>query len=723
MYLRRHVLGTTSKAKTISVALCAGSLLALFSISSPILAAETLSAAEAALFAPKINQLARDVERASSIRTIKQLQYVYSQYAEFGMWDEMAALFSDKAEAIYGNDALRGRENIGRYLQEKFGGGKTGLPPGGLHTQLFMAPVVTLSTDGKSAQGRWTELSMLGRYGEKAEWAGGMEVNDYVMEGDTWKIAKLHYYAQFAGPYATGWFSLTPDTPVVPYHYTASQAGRPVPDEASDAIQAASKQSLAEIERRIASMNDEDQVRNLQNIYGYYADRKMWDDVTDLFSSDGAFEIAGVGIYEGVKGIRRALERDGPAGLRTGQVHDQIQLHTIVTMDPNGIEARARGLQLGMLTPKLGEAYWSVSVFENRYLKQNGIWRIREMRIYPKMKADYYQGWGKSSIVDPAPARQFAPDRPSPASNAPQTASVIPVFDFPNPATGKAVGYPAGFRIVGAERLVQAPGAAVESSVQGNLNVRLAEAQRKLAVSKAYDAVENISSTFGYYLDDSLWDQFVENMAENGTRPQGAGFYVGREHLYRAMMQSHTAPWSPTNPIDGIRLHLRIQPVIDITPDAKSAFIRTRMFLYYANTKKAGGWNSGMYPNDTAVLENGVWKMKVGGVIDETYFNSPSYEEGWAKPRAGRRNVAPEEGSAPASGPTAGTQGGVARRNGGTIDFPPDIPWTLFDDYRRKDFRTTNWPEIKPMWFHYRNPVSGRVPPNYCPDILTCYKY
>jgi SnoaL-like protein len=32
-------------------------------------------------------------------------------------------------------------------------------------------------------------------------------------------------------------------------------------------------------------MNDEDAIRNLQNAYGYYMDRKMWDDVTDLFTA------------------------------------------------------------------------------------------------------------------------------------------------------------------------------------------------------------------------------------------------------------------------------------------------------------------------------------------------------------------------------------------------------------------------------------------------------
>lgn len=30
------------------------------------------------------------------------------------------------------------------------------------------------------------------------------------------------------------------------------------------------------------------------------------------------------------------------------------------------------------------------------------------------------------------------------------------------------------------------------------------------------------------------------------------------------------------------------------------------------------------------------------------------------------------------------------------------------------------WPDIKPMWFAYPNPVSGRLPENYCPDLKTC---
>ena len=674
----------------------------------------------------KIEQLARDVQRAQDLRTVKELQYMYIQLAEVGMWDEMGQMFSDNAEGIFGDQVVRSRDAIAKYLLTTYGQGKVGLPAGGVHVQLFQAPVVTLSVDGKSAVGRWQKIVMLGRSGGDAAWEGGMEVNTYVKDAAGWKISKLHYYRQFAGPYDTGWFSTAKDLPIVPYHYTPSLAGRPVPDEAGDADRTPTNLTLPELERRVTLMNDEDTVRNLQNIYGYYIDRKMWDDVTDLFATDGVMEVAGVGIYQGVKGIRRALERDGPIGLKSGQVNDHLQFHTIVTVDPSGLEATARGLDLGMLTPKLGEAYWSESVFVNRFVKQDGAWRIREMRVFPRMKSDYYLGWGKSAITDPAPGPESAPDRPSSLTSA-QAKAGIPAFGFPNLATGKPVQYPAGSAVIGTDRLLAAP-VAPASQVTDTApltEARLANARRKLNVSKAYDAIENISSSFGYYLDDWVWDEFIELMAAGGTRPQGQGFYVGREHMYRSMTQSHLAPWSPSNPREGIRLHTRIQPVIDVTPDARTAKIRTRMFLYYANATQPGAWNSGMYPNDTAILEDGAWKMNVGGVIDETYFNSQGYKQGWGKPDGRGRGPGPVgEAGAPQAARGTGAPGGRGvSRNGNPIDFPPDIPWTVFADFRRKGFSEANWPEIKPMWFHYRNPVSGRTPPNYCPDILTCYKY
>jgi SnoaL-like domain len=656
----------------------------------------------------RIEQLQRAVDRAQSLRDVKQLQYLYSQLAQFGLWNEMANLFSAQGEIMVDDKVtFKGQQAIAAHLAQEFNDGKQGLPKGGLHADFIEQPVVTLSYDGLAATGRWRKLAMDGQQTGDARWSGGMQVNDYVKEQGRWRIVRLHYYPQIEGPYDTGFVSTKPNFPLVPYHYTPAQAGRPVPDEPSGSDRHFESQSLDQIEHRIGAMNDEDKIRNLQNMYGYYADRKMWSDVVDLFALNGVYEIGGLGVWHGPKSIRRALERDGPEGLQRGQVNDQLQLSVIVHIDPSEMEAHARGMTLGMLSPKLGEAYWAVGVFENRYIKQAGVWRVQEMHWFPQMKADYYQGWARSSVPEAKPAHASAPDQPSPVQRSLQRSGAIPAFSFDNPATGKAITYPDGAVVLRADGATVGVVSASASGPDGDVNERLLVAQRHLDVSKAYDAIENVSNTFGYYLDDNVWDQFTENIAVNGSRPQSTGFYVGREHIYRAMTQAHVyggAP-SPLNPRAILNFHQRLQPVILVAPSGRTAIIRTRLLLSHALADFSAGFSSGMYPNDSAVLEEGIWKLQMGGEIDETYFNSTNYKDGWARPS---------------------TTPGPASRKAATgisneIDFPPDIPWSLFMDFRLKGMRENNWPDIKPMWFSYRNPVSGRIPPNYCPDFLQCF--
>jgi hypothetical protein len=53
-----------------------------------------------------------------------------------------------------------------------------------------------------------------------------------------------------------------------------------------------------------------------------------------------------------------------------------MQLDMAVAIEPGGLEARTRGLEFGMLgEADTGTAFYTLAIFENRYVKQNGIWR------------------------------------------------------------------------------------------------------------------------------------------------------------------------------------------------------------------------------------------------------------------------------------------------------------------------------------------------------------
>ena len=661
----------------------------------------------------RVDRLAQNIERAESVRDVKRLQETYAQYSQFGLWDEMAALFADDAEMIRGNDRVRGQAAIADYFLETFGNGRHGLPAGGLHTQLVFRPLVNVSADGQSARGRWWEWSMTGRFGGDANWAGGIYENEYVRDDGVWKFARVHYYPMLAGPYETGWRNVYEDQKVVPYHFTTDETGIPVPDLPASApvLDATTDPArrLVNLEQRILVMNEEDRVRNLQNAYGYYVDRKMWDDVTDLFADDAVLEIADVGIYEGREGIRRALERMGPAGLGHGELNDHMQLDMIVSVDPANLEARSRGIEWGLLgDADDGTAFFTLAVFVNRYVRTDDVWRIREMRVFPVMKTDYDEGWAKSAVVDPPPSEAHAPDRPVPAADR-MSAGAIPVFFAPNPVTGRAVALPEGARTVGAERLLPSPAFVRRPSAQEPLDTRIAEAERRLAVSKARDGVENVSAAYGDYLDDLDFGPLAAIFAVEGNKQiPFTGFYVTRESIAaRDQNRGAAAQSGEPRPRTSLPLHLRTQPVIHVADDGRSAAIRTRLFQPQSHITRAMGFGSGMY-NDQAVLEDGIWRLW-SVAIDEHYFQSAGYEGGWS-------GVEPQD---PA---TLQRQGGAT-----SSDYPPDIPLTELgrreEGFRGGTGQTLAWPSILPMWFHYRNPVSGREPEHYWPDCVPCIDY
>ena len=342
--------------------------------------------------------LARDVDRAESVRAVKDLQRTYAQYSQFGLWRQMSLLFTADGVADFGEGAqIQGRDAIARTLTQDLGGG--GLTPGQFHTQLIEEPLVNLAPNGEHAQGRWYGFYLLADGKGGASLEGGVYENDYAREGGRWKIAALRFHPQYAGPYETGWTNWR-GQPIglTPYHHTADQTG--TPDLGAAGPAPASSATPLQLIQRVQALVDAQTVRNLQNAYGYYVDRRMWDDVVDLFAADGVVEVSGVGVYRGKAGVRRAMQRMGPQGLTHGVLNDHLMFDTVVTVSPGGREAFSRGIELGLIGDGDKDiSRWEVTVFRNRFVKEAGLWKLREVRLYPHIRADYALGWGKSRMV------------------------------------------------------------------------------------------------------------------------------------------------------------------------------------------------------------------------------------------------------------------------------------------------------------------------------------
>lgn len=635
----------------------------------------------------RLARLAANVENAEAIRAVKRLQHAYGHYTEFGLWNDVADLFATNAVLQLGRVTVTGRENIRKYFLNEVGRGQLGLAPGRLHTELFLSPVVTLSADGRLAKGRWHSVSMLGEFGKSASWAGGIYENEYVQEEGKWRIAKLHHFPQYAGPYDTGWRNLKEETPEtvapVPYHYTPASAGTPVPpspqieDVSSNASTTQLARKAVDLERRARRLADEAEVQNLQHAFGFYLDRRMWDDIVDLFADDGTFEMSQMGVYQGKASIRRLLESFGPQGLREGELNDQLQLQTLVTVSEDGQTARARGTQLSMTGIHGGSAHWATGTYENEYVKQDGVWKIKSVHIYSRMRTNYDQGWAISAEPAQGTDDKVPADRPPTERYQNYPHVYIPAFHYVHPVTGKPPQYPKDMRAARAPMRAEKSKRSVPRANQ-EFESTLAEAERLLNVAVAYDGTENVVNAYGYYIDEFLWTETGDLFSTDGWKELSyIGTYVGRDRVRDSMIKRYGNKGRRAN---SLAIHQKTQPVIHVAPDGRSAKVRTRLFQINSALDAEGSYIAGIYENRT-VLENGVWKIQA---MDLDYTWTASYRKGWTRIEAGaQRRYAP---------PSQFSQ-----------DYPPDRPL--------RGWHFAPFPQVPDLAFHYRNPVSGRVPP------------
>jgi hypothetical protein len=243
--------------------------------------------------------------------------------------------------------------------------------------------------------------------------------------------------------------------------------------------------------------------------------------------------------------------------------------------------------------------------------------------------------------------------------------------------TGRPPQYPEGTKVPARPRAVELKASAIAATVSG-LESQISTAERSIARSKAYHAAENLATAYGYYIDEFAWDETANLFSRDGWKELAfVGTYAGRERVRESMKRRYPNPKSP----DFLTLHQTIQPVIHVSEDARTAKVRVRLLQMGGAAGREGSWLTGIYEN-SAVDEGGTWKIS-GMDLDYTW-QAPS-RGGWVRVK-----------TAPNPQPPALVK-----------EFPPDRPL--------RGPVAPPFPKVEAMPFHYRNPVSGRVPPLLLP--------
>jgi hypothetical protein len=226
--------------------------------------------------------------------------------------------------------------------------------------------------------------------------------------------------------------------------FVAGCGGDPETAETAPAATSAEANQIAALQARLTDLQarkqrieDSNAIKRLQRAYGYYMEEALWDEVLQLFADDATFEFGRDGVYIGKQRIREYLYalNDGMQGLREGQLQEHLELMPVLTMDDDGMRAKARWNTIMLLGTHGSDAMWGEGPYENEYVKQDGVWKISKLRWFQTILVPYEGGWAKHEDVnkgiwvsDTLPA-----DAPPTAPYGSWPETFLPPFSFPNP--------------------------------------------------------------------------------------------------------------------------------------------------------------------------------------------------------------------------------------------------------------------------------------------------
>jgi hypothetical protein len=200
---------------------------------------------------------------------------------------------------------------------------------------------------------------------------------------------------------------------------------------------------VAEMESKLTAARDVQEIEKLQRIYGYYMDVNMMQEVVDLFSDNTeSVEVANRGVYLGKAGARRffvGAQGQAAPGWRMAR---HFQLQGVTTVNPDGVTAGGRWHVLFLAVSNFGakdmppRACWGYGVYENKYVKENGVWLISKLHFNRFLYSPYEDGWLKTPDAGSIMYDPVQPDLP-PTAYHPYPSQYIVPMHYKHPVTGK----------------------------------------------------------------------------------------------------------------------------------------------------------------------------------------------------------------------------------------------------------------------------------------------
>jgi hypothetical protein len=91
--------------------------------------------------------------------------------------------------------------------------------------------------------------------------------------------------------------------------------------------------------------------------------------------------------------VRRNLDLYGQAGLDNGVLHNHMQFQPVISIAPDGRTANLRSRAFSMMGNFGQTGTWMGGLYENEFVKENGVWKFKKDHVFNTYFAPYASGW------------------------------------------------------------------------------------------------------------------------------------------------------------------------------------------------------------------------------------------------------------------------------------------------------------------------------------------
>ena len=206
--------------------------------------------------------------------------------------------------------------------------------------------------------------------------------------------------------------------------------------------------TLEELQARLTRLDDIKRIEDLQRAFGYYHDYGEWQKIVDLFTdNDPSVEEADRGVYQGKASVKRYfvdLLGNGGKPQRAGWLDIMLQLQGVITVEQGATTASGRWYGMGMEakpTASLHEGElrqtWIHGIYENTYVKEDGVWKFKKLHFNLVWRTPYEDGWLKVPVVGQhGPDKNIPPDA-GPTAYRPYPSGYHLPLSFKHPVSGE----------------------------------------------------------------------------------------------------------------------------------------------------------------------------------------------------------------------------------------------------------------------------------------------